>query len=40
VGLRKIRAKKYSGIFEYFRNSDIDKRTTAYYISYKDIIIK
>jgi integrase len=37
VGLRKIRAKKYSGIFEYFRDSDIDKRTTAYYISYRDL---
>jgi len=37
VGLRKIRAKKYSGIFEYFRDSDVDKRTTAYYISYRDL---
>ena len=37
MGLRKIRAKKYSGIFEYFRDSDIDKRTTAYYISYRDL---
>ncbi len=37
MGFRKLRAKKYSGIYEYFKDSDIDKRTTAYYISYRDI---
>jgi integrase len=37
MGFRKIRAKKYSGIFEYFKNSDVDRRVTAYYISYRDI---
>ncbi|MEA3553903.1 MAG: hypothetical protein U9R39_05830 [Campylobacterota bacterium] len=28
---RKIRAKRYSGIYEYFKDSDNDKRTIAYY---------
>ncbi len=37
MGFRKLRAKKYSGIYEYFKDSDRDKRTIAYYISYKDI---
>lgn len=37
MGFRKIRAKKYSGIYEYFKNSDNDKATIAYYISYRDI---
>lgn len=37
MGFRKIRAKKYSGIYEYFKNSDNDKTTIAYYISYRDI---
>ena len=37
MGFRKIRAKKYSGIFEYFKDSDNDKVTIAYYISYRDI---
>jgi integrase len=37
VGFRKLRAKKYSGIYEYYKASDVDKRTTAYYISYRDI---
>jgi hypothetical protein len=37
LGFRKIRAKKYSGIYEYFKDSDNDKRTIAYYISYRDL---
>lgn len=37
MGFRKIRAKKYSGIYEYYKDSDKDKRTIAYYISYRDI---
>ena len=37
MGFRKIKAKKYSGIYEYFKDSDHDKRTIAYYISYRDI---
>jgi len=37
LGFRKLRAKKYSGIYEYFKDSDIDKRTVAYYISYRDL---
>ena len=37
MGFRKIRAKKYSGIYEYFKDSDKDKRTIAYYISYRNI---
>ena len=37
MGFRKIRAKKYSGIYEYFKDSDNDKATIAYYISYRDI---
>ena len=37
MGFRKIRAKKYSGIFEYFKDSDKDKRTIAYYISFRDL---
>ena len=37
MGFRKIRAKKYSGIYEYFKDSDNDKVTIAYYISYRDI---
>ena len=37
MGFRKLRAKKYSGIYEYFKDSDKDKRTIAYYISYRDI---
>lgn len=37
MGFRRIKAKKYSGISEYFRDSDIDKKTVAYYIDYRDI---
>jgi integrase len=34
--LRKIRAKKYSGIYEYFKAKDNDKVTIAYYFQYRD----
>ena len=37
MGFRKIGTKKYTGIFEYFKDSDKDKKTIAYYISYRDI---
>ncbi len=37
MGFRRIKAKKYSGISEYYRDSDIDKKTVAYYIDYRDI---
>lgn len=43
MGFRTIGTKnkkgtnKYSGIREYFKDSDKDKRTIAYYISYRDI---
>lgn len=37
MGFRSIKAKKYNGIYEYFKNSDGDKKTTAYYIAYRDI---
>ena len=34
MGFRKLRAKKYKGIQEYYKNSDPDKKTIAFYISY------
>ena len=37
MGLRKIRAKKYNGIYEYYKDSDNDKKTIAYYIAYRDL---
>ncbi len=37
MGFRRIKAKKYSGISEYYRDSDIDTKTVAYYIDYRDI---
>lgn len=37
MGFRKLKAKKFSGIFEYFKESDKDRKTIAYYISYRDI---
>ena len=40
MGFRRIKAKKYSGISEYYRDSDIDKKTVAYYIDYRDIEIQ
>ena len=38
MGFRRIKAKKYSGISEYYRDSDIDKKTVAYYIDYIDYL--
>jgi integrase len=37
LGFRKLKGKKYSGIYEYYKDSDHDKKTIAYYISYRDI---
>ena len=34
--LRKMKQKKYKGIYEYYQLSDPDKATTAYYISVRD----
>ena len=34
--LRKMKQKKFKGIYEYYRGSDHDKQTTAYYISVRD----
>ncbi len=34
--LRKMKQKKYKGIYEYYRASDPDNATTAYYISVRD----
>ena len=35
MGFRKIKAKKYNGVYEYYKNSDSDKKTTAFYIAYR-----
>lgn len=37
MGFRKVKGKKYNSIYEYYKNSDHDKRTIAYYIMYRDI---
>lgn len=37
MGFRKVRGKKYNSIYEYFKDSDHDKRTIAYYIMYRDL---
>lgn len=37
MGFRKVRGKKYNSIYEYYKNSDPDKKTVAYYIMYRDI---
>jgi len=37
MGFRKVRGKKYNSIYEYYKNTDPDKRTVAYYIMYRDI---
>lgn len=34
--LRKMKQKKYKGIYEYYRAKDIDKVTMAYYINYRN----
>ena len=33
---RKIKGKKYNGVYEYYRKSDPDKAVVAYYIAYRD----
>ncbi|QOP41058.1 tyrosine-type recombinase/integrase [Sulfurimonas marina] len=35
MGMRSMKAKKYKGLYEYYRDSDKDKRTVAYYIQYR-----
>jgi len=37
MGFRKVRGKKYNSIYEYYKNTDPDKKTVAYYIMYRDI---
>jgi len=37
MGFRKIRAKRYNGIYEYYRDRDVDKKTVSFYIAYRDI---
>lgn len=37
MGFRAVRGKKYNSIYEYYKNSDNDKTTIAYYIMYRDI---
>ncbi len=37
MGFRKIRGKKYNSIYEYYKDSDTDKKTIAYYIMYRDL---
>ena len=37
MGFRKLKAKKYNSIYEYFKDSDKDKKTTSYYIQYRDL---
>ena len=37
MGFRAIKAKRYNGVYEYYRNSDKDKKTVAYYIAYRNI---
>jgi len=34
--IRKIKAKKYSGIYEFYKSNDIDKATIGYYFSFRD----
>ena len=34
--LRKMKQKKFKGIYEYYKGSDPDKVATAYYISVRD----
>jgi len=37
MGFRKIGTRKHTGIYEYFKDRDKDKKTIAYYISYRDL---
>ncbi len=34
--LRKMKQKKFKGIYEYYKDSDVDKAVSAYYISVRD----
>ncbi len=36
MGIRRVKGKTYSGVYEYFKASDSDKTITAFYIQYKD----
>ena len=37
MGFRKVKGKKYNSIYEYYKDSDHDKKTIAFYIIYRDI---
>ena len=37
MGFRKVSGKKYNSIYEYYKDSDHDKKTIAYYIMYRDL---
>ncbi len=37
MGFRKVKGKKYNSVYEYFKDSDKDKKTTSFYIQYRDI---
>lgn len=34
--LRKMKQKKYAGVYEYYRATDVDKATIAYYVNYRN----
>lgn len=37
MGFRKVNGKKYNSIYEYYKDSDHDKKTIAYYVMYRDL---
>ncbi|RXK03322.1 tyrosine-type recombinase/integrase [Halarcobacter bivalviorum] len=37
MGFRKVKGKKYNSIYEYYKDSDHDKKTIAFYIMYRDL---
>jgi integrase len=37
MGFRKVSGKKYNSIYEYYKDSDHDKKTIAYYVMYRDL---
>ena len=37
MGFRKVSGKKYNSIYEYYKDSDHDKKSIAYYIMYRDL---
>ena len=37
MGFRKVSGKKYNSIYEYYKDSDHDKKTIAYYLMYRDL---